>query len=338
MKRVAGLPGQQVCRTGDASPSTASRWAALGGSPRPRPAGLAGPPAHPNGEIFLMNWSVRDSLDGRCFGPIRTSSIIGRAMPVGPTKTTAAASNGAPKHAGRCRGFSHQQKEPSHATDRSIHPHEVRLFRARPDALLRRRAFLFRPNLQAPRTRRTIASTSATKMALRSAPAGSGPARRLASMSRCSSTIRLRAAGPRQPVPVQRRQDGLGLHWNRPPKRGERTERHAPPPTASQPWIPADACRPHLAVLLLPACFSPPDCRSRYAWSSAPVREPIPPIRLPLYRRSARATLRHSAAWILAVMRVESRAMRAISRAGAMGLMQIMPDTWRLLRRRLSSR
>src|SRR3546814_17453863 len=35
-----------------------------------------------DGEIFLMNWSVEDSLDGRYFGPISTRSIIGRATPV----------------------------------------------------------------------------------------------------------------------------------------------------------------------------------------------------------------------------------------------------------------
>jgi soluble lytic murein transglycosylase-like protein len=40
-------------------------------------------------------------------------------------------------------------------------------------------------------------------------------------------------------------------------------------------------------------------------------------------------------AWIWAVMHVESRGdARAISPAGAMGLMQIMPDTWALLRAR----
>lgn len=41
------------------------------------------------------------------------------------------------------------------------------------------------------------------------------------------------------------------------------------------------------------------------------------------------------AAWIIAVMQVESAGdMRAISSAGAMGLMQVMPDTWADLRNR----
>ncbi len=33
-------------------------------------------------EIFLMNWDVRDSLDGRYFGPIPKDSIIGHALPL----------------------------------------------------------------------------------------------------------------------------------------------------------------------------------------------------------------------------------------------------------------
>ena len=33
-------------------------------------------------ELFLMNWDVPDSLDGRYFGPIPASSVIGRALPL----------------------------------------------------------------------------------------------------------------------------------------------------------------------------------------------------------------------------------------------------------------
>lgn len=36
----------------------------------------------PTGEVFLMNRQVRDSLDGRYFGLISTSQIIGRAVPL----------------------------------------------------------------------------------------------------------------------------------------------------------------------------------------------------------------------------------------------------------------
>ncbi|HGI8196029.1 TPA: S26 family signal peptidase, partial [Citrobacter freundii] len=35
-----------------------------------------------DGELFLMNWQVRDSLDGRYFGPLPANSVIGRATPL----------------------------------------------------------------------------------------------------------------------------------------------------------------------------------------------------------------------------------------------------------------
>ena len=34
------------------------------------------------GELFLMNGQVRDSLDGRYFGPLPASAVIGRAIPL----------------------------------------------------------------------------------------------------------------------------------------------------------------------------------------------------------------------------------------------------------------
>lgn len=34
------------------------------------------------GTVFLMNLTVRDSLDGRYFGPIAARTIIGRATPI----------------------------------------------------------------------------------------------------------------------------------------------------------------------------------------------------------------------------------------------------------------
>ena len=36
----------------------------------------------PAGAVFLMNWQVRDSLDGRYFGLTPTRQIIGRAVPL----------------------------------------------------------------------------------------------------------------------------------------------------------------------------------------------------------------------------------------------------------------
>ncbi len=34
------------------------------------------------GEVFLMNPTAPDSLDGRYFGPLPASSIVGRAVPL----------------------------------------------------------------------------------------------------------------------------------------------------------------------------------------------------------------------------------------------------------------
>ena len=83
LKRVAALPGQQVCRTGArvtvdgiamAEALTRDRL----GRDLPVWQGcrrIAGD------EIFLMNWTVEDSLDGRYFGPVSRGAVIGRARP-----------------------------------------------------------------------------------------------------------------------------------------------------------------------------------------------------------------------------------------------------------------
>jgi type IV secretory pathway protease TraF len=33
-------------------------------------------------EVFLMNWQSEDSFDGRYFGPLPASTIVGRADPL----------------------------------------------------------------------------------------------------------------------------------------------------------------------------------------------------------------------------------------------------------------
>ena len=84
MKRVAGLPGQQVCRIGariTVDGITMGETLDRDRLGRHLPV-WQGCRHIADGEIFLMNWTVRDSLDGRYFGPISTGSIIGRAMPV----------------------------------------------------------------------------------------------------------------------------------------------------------------------------------------------------------------------------------------------------------------
>ncbi|MCW0983661.1 S26 family signal peptidase [Agrobacterium sp. BT-220-3] len=84
LKRVMGLPGQEVCRvrrtvtvdgieigTALDRDRTGREMPVWNGCRR-----IAGD------EIFLMNPDVRDSLDGRYFGPIPASSVSGRATPI----------------------------------------------------------------------------------------------------------------------------------------------------------------------------------------------------------------------------------------------------------------
>lgn len=84
MKRVMGLPGQEVCRIGrgitvDAVP--------LGEALDHDRIGRALPVWQgcrriADGDLFLMNPGVRDSLDGRYFGPLPAKAVIGRATPL----------------------------------------------------------------------------------------------------------------------------------------------------------------------------------------------------------------------------------------------------------------
>ena len=84
LKRVVGLPGQRVCRAGRTITVDGIEMAEalerdrIG---RELPAWQGCRVIAP-GEIFLLNWEVRDSLDGRYFGPIPASSVIGRAVPL----------------------------------------------------------------------------------------------------------------------------------------------------------------------------------------------------------------------------------------------------------------
>jgi len=84
LKRVLALPGQTVCRDGlmvivDAIAMGTARE--RDGRGRPLPA-WRGCRVIAAGELFLMNWRSADSLDGRYFGPIPASAVIGRARPV----------------------------------------------------------------------------------------------------------------------------------------------------------------------------------------------------------------------------------------------------------------
>lgn len=84
MKRVAGLPGQEVCRNGrDIIVDGTEIGKALEHDRLGRPLPVwQGCLRIVSGEVFLMNAQAHDSLDGRYFGPIATSLIIGRATPL----------------------------------------------------------------------------------------------------------------------------------------------------------------------------------------------------------------------------------------------------------------
>ena len=84
LKRVLALPGQTVCRKGL---SIAVDGINVGearerdGQGRPLPV-WQGCRTIADGDVFVMNWQSTDSLDGRYFGPLPASSVIGRAIPV----------------------------------------------------------------------------------------------------------------------------------------------------------------------------------------------------------------------------------------------------------------
>jgi conjugative transfer signal peptidase TraF len=84
LKRVIGLPGQRVCRAGraiavDGVPLGEARDRDSLGRDLPVWQGCR---VIAEGEVFLMNPDVGDSLDGRYFGPFPASAVIGRAIPL----------------------------------------------------------------------------------------------------------------------------------------------------------------------------------------------------------------------------------------------------------------
>ncbi|WP_172233277.1 S26 family signal peptidase [Mesorhizobium sp. NZP2077] len=84
LKRILGVAGQRVCRsnltiTVDGIEAGMALKRDRAGRDLPVWQGCH---RIPTGEVFLMNWQVRDSLDGRYFGLLATSQIIGRAVPL----------------------------------------------------------------------------------------------------------------------------------------------------------------------------------------------------------------------------------------------------------------
>ena len=84
LKRVLALPGQTVCRKGlTISVDRIDMGDALSRDSRGRPLPVwQGCHAVGADELFLMNWQSEDSLDGRYFGFVPNSSVIGKALPV----------------------------------------------------------------------------------------------------------------------------------------------------------------------------------------------------------------------------------------------------------------
>ena len=84
LKRVLALPGQTVCRSGliiavDRIEMGEARERDSRGQALPVWQGCIVVAAD---EIFVMNWQSPDSFDGRYFGPILASAVIGMAIPV----------------------------------------------------------------------------------------------------------------------------------------------------------------------------------------------------------------------------------------------------------------
>jgi conjugative transfer signal peptidase TraF len=84
LKHVLAVPGQTVCRAGDVVTVGqievgAARDRDHLGRSLPRWRGCH---TLSVGEVFLMNPTVPDSLDGRYFGPLPVTSIIARAVPL----------------------------------------------------------------------------------------------------------------------------------------------------------------------------------------------------------------------------------------------------------------
>ena len=84
LKRVLALPGQMVCRNGltiTVDGIEVGDAQERDGRGRPLPV-WHGCRVIADGDVFVMNWQSADSLDGRYFGPLPASAVVGRAVPV----------------------------------------------------------------------------------------------------------------------------------------------------------------------------------------------------------------------------------------------------------------
>jgi conjugative transfer signal peptidase TraF len=84
LKEIAALPGDRVCRTGasitiNGEPVGTARVRDSRGRALP---GWSGCRVIAADELFVMNRRAPDSFDGRYFGPLKRTQLIGRASPV----------------------------------------------------------------------------------------------------------------------------------------------------------------------------------------------------------------------------------------------------------------
>jgi len=84
LKRIAAVGGQRVCRidrtvTVDGAVLATARDRDRRGRALPRWSGCV---TLTQTQVLLLNRDVPDSLDGRYFGPLPTSTIVGRAQPI----------------------------------------------------------------------------------------------------------------------------------------------------------------------------------------------------------------------------------------------------------------
>jgi conjugative transfer signal peptidase TraF len=84
LKRILALPGQKVCRSDlTITVDGIAMGDALDRDSRGRKLPVwQGCRVVAPGEVFLMNWQSTDSLDGRYFGFLSASTIIGQADPL----------------------------------------------------------------------------------------------------------------------------------------------------------------------------------------------------------------------------------------------------------------
>ncbi len=84
LKPLAAIPGQHVCRIGaviliDGVAVGSARERDRLGRPLPRWSGCR---VIADDQLFFMNAAAADSLDGRYFGPLPASTVLGRGTPI----------------------------------------------------------------------------------------------------------------------------------------------------------------------------------------------------------------------------------------------------------------